>query len=58
MERIKTIFYFVENLDFDTYHRKWETREIADRTIIFSRKNKSIFAHGIQYSPMSTEDLK
>ena len=55
---IKTIFYFVNNLSYEDYRLKWEAKEIANRTIIFSRENRSIFAHGVQYSPMTPEQLK
>ena len=58
MEDIKTIFYFVNNMDKDVYERKVRSEEINPRTIVFSKNNKSIFAQGTQYGTVGIEDLK
>lgn len=55
---IKTIFYFVNNMDKDVYERKVRSEEINPRTIVFSKNNKSIFAQGTQYGTVGIEDLK
>lgn len=53
---INTIFYFPESLTFEEYTNKLAANEIADKTIVFAKAQKSIYMGGECYTGTNSDD--
>lgn len=46
---VNTIFYFTDSLTFDAYKKKVARGDISQRTIVFAKKQSSIYMGGVQF---------